>query len=781
MPIGVYICHCGSNIAGTIDVEEVKKHAARLKDVAIARDIPFACGDSGQEQVKKDISELKLDRIVVAACSPRLHEVTFRRVLEQSGLNPHLLEIVNIREQGSWVHSDMGSLATQKAKDLIAMGVARVALLTPLDKKTIPANKDVLVIGAGVAGIEAALSLGDIGVKVRLVEKEPTIGGKMALLNEVFPTNDCSLCVLAPKMSDAQNHPNITLYTYSEITKIEGRAGNFKITGIKKPRYIDEKKCKGCIDICARVCPIDVPNQFDYGIGARKSVYIPFAQAVPLVACIDEHCVGCDLCRLACPAEAVDFNQKPQVFEFNVGAIIVATGYQPFDAKRKEEYGYGRYKNVINNLELERMLSAAGPTHGRVVSPSTGTDVKSAAFILCVGSRDEQVGNPYCSKVCCMVSIKNAVKIAEKYPGAKVSVHYIDIRAGGEMYEEYYKRAQEMGISFVRGRVAEVEETDGKTIIHYEDTLSGEKCHETYDLVVLAIGMEANKDAEPIGRMLNLSKRPDRFFQSAHPKMRPVQTHTKGVFIAGCAGGPKEIQVSIEQGSAAAAKAEQLLHRGEIEIEPMSAYVMPELCDGCRICESVCELGRIKIIKGKAVVDEVACRGCGACSAACPSGALQTRNYTDDQIMAQIREATREINEFPLVIGFLCHWCSYAAADLAGSMRMQYPTNLRNIRVLCAGRVSPSFVLEALRRGADGVLVAGCRLGECHYTIGNYCALQRMNVLGKLLVDLGFDERRLRVEWLAASEGEKFAGIVKEFVNQLKEVGPVGSELKRQP
>lgn len=774
MRIGVYICHCGYNIAGTIDVEEVRKHAEKLKGVVIARDIGFACGDAGQEQIRKDIVEYKLERIVVAACSPRLHEVTFRKVIEQSGLNPYLLEMVNLREQCSWVHSNKG-MATQKANDLVAMGIARASLILPLEKRTIPANKEVLVIGAGVAGIEAALQLAD-KVKVHLVEKEPTIGGKMALLNEVFPTNDCSLCVLAPKMTEVQNHPNIMLYTYSEIKKIEGRVGNFRVKVLRKPRYVDEKKCKGCIDICASVCPIQVSNEFDFGIGARKSIYIPFAQAVPLVACIDENCVGCGLCRLACPAEAVDFSQKPEEVELHVGAIIIATGYQPFDAARKQEYGYARYRNVITSLELERMLSASGPTHGRVVSPSTGKDVTSVAFVQCVGSRDEQVGNSYCSKVCCMVSIKNALKIKEKYPHAKVTIHYIDVRAGGEMYEEYYKRAQETGICFIRGRVAEVQEIEGKTFIRYEDTLANEVRHEAYDLVVLAIGMQADKDSQHIGKMLNLATRSDGFFQSAHPKMRPVFTHTKGVFIAGCATGPKEIQLAIEQGSAAAAKVESLLYKGEIEIEPMSAYVLQELCDGCKICEAVCEFGRIKVHK-KAIVDEVACRGCGACSAACPTGALQIRNYTDDQIMAQIIEATREIKEHPLIIAFLCNWCSYAAADLAGSLRIRYPTGIRVIRVLCTGRVNPMYVLEAFRRGADGVLVAGCRLGECYYTIGNYCAMKRMSVLGKLLAEQGFDEKRLRVEWLSAGEGERFADIVKDFTLQLEQIGTIGREL----
>jgi heterodisulfide reductase subunit A len=778
MPTGVYVCHCGLNIAGVLNMDDLKSFAEKLPDVAVARDLQFSCSDIGQEQIQKDIAEFKLDRVVVAACSPRLHEPTFRRALSKAGLNPYMLEMANIREQCSWVHMDQPAMATEKAKDLIAMAVAKAALLHPLEPESIPVSKDVLVIGGGVAGIAAALDLADSGLHVFLVERRPTIGGYMALLTDVFPTNDCSICVLGPKMSEVYNHPDITLITYAEVLGVEGSVGNFTVSGVRKARYVDEKLCKGCISECSDVCPVEVPSEYDFGIGKRKAIYVPYPQAVPLVACVDaKACIGCARCIEACPAQAVKLDQQPQDFKLNVGAIIVATGWQPFDATRKEEYGFGRYRDVITTLQMERMLNASGPTKGEVVRPSTGKIAEKVAFLQCVGSRDSSVGNLYCSRICCMASLKNAQLVKEKYPHTDITIYYIDIRACGEGYEEFYVRAQKLGINFVRSRVSGIEEVEGELFLVFEDTQTGEMKRVKHDLAVLSVGLEPDEKADVLGNLLGLSRRPDRFFEIAHPKMRPVEAHIDGVFIAGCASGPKEIPISIAQGSAAAAKAVKLLHKGVLQLEPTSAYVDPEKCIKCKICVDLCPKKAIAV-KSPAYVDEAACKGCGSCAAACPADAINMRFFSDEQIMAQVRAATEVKREFPLIVAFLCNWCSYGAADLAGTSRIQYPTNARNIRVMCSARVDPSFVLEALRRGADGVLIAGCRIGECHYRDGNYQALQRVNVLKGVLEKIGIDPGRVKIVWCAASEGEIFARDLKDFIGELKAMGPIGTELK---
>jgi heterodisulfide reductase subunit A len=484
-----------------------------------------------------------------------------------------------------------------------------------------------------------------------------------------------------------------------------------------------------------------------------------------------EHCIGCGLCRAVCEPEAIDISQKDEIVEVDVGTIIIATGYELYDASRVKEYGYGRYENVITSLEFERLINASGPTEGKLIRISDRKEPEKIVFVQCVGSRSERA-NPYCSGICCMYTLKHAQQIKEKNSEAEVYILYMDLRAVGKGYEEFYWRAKNLGVEFIRGRPSKIleDEKTGNLRIFVENTTAGRNMEIEAELVVLAPAI-IPRNIEKIKKMLNLTSSPDGFLMEAHAKLRPVDTLTSGVFLAGCAQSPKDIPSSVAQGSAAASRAATLMGMREIEIEPIIAYVTPELCFGCELCKEICDFNALDITWGKAYVREPVCYGCGACAASCPTGAIQIRNFADKQIYAQIEEAFKEYDE-PAILAFLCNWCSYAGADTAGLARMQYPSNIKIIRVMCSARVDPVFILKAFAHGADGVLVAGCHLGDCHYMTGNYKAKRRIEKLQSLLGELGIERERLMLEWISASEGEKFARVVTEFTEKIKRLGP---------
>ena len=631
--VGVYVCHCGVNVGGVVNCPEVAEYAKTLP----------------QSLIQDDIKEHNLNRIVVAACSPRLHEPTFRRCVEEAGLNKFLFEFANLREQDSWVHMTQPAEATAKAKDLTRMAVAKARLLEPLEASKVAVDKKCLVIGGGVAGIQSALDLADMGFKTYMVERNPTIGGRMGQLDKTFPTLDCSMCILAPKMVDTSKHENIELITYAEVKEVDGYIGNFTVKVEKKPRYVKEEDCTGCGQ-CQEVCPIEIPNYYDEGVGMVRAAYIPFPQAVPLCATIDKnYCIDCGLCETVCGPEAIDRNMEPEEIELHVGTIIAATGYDPYDPTEKYEYGYGRYTNVITAMEIERMINASGPTGGHVQKPSDGKEPKRVAFIHCVGSRDEQIGKSYCSRVCCMYSMKNAQLCIDHEPDTEVTCYYMDIRSFGKGFEEFYKTSQEKyGIEFIRGRPAEIIENDDLTLtVRAEDTLLGKVTEYTYDLVVLSVGLEPPKGSNELRQTLGLSRTSDGFYMEAHPKLRPVDTLTDGVYIAGVAQGPKDIPDAVAQGSAAASRASIPMAKGEVEIEPITADTDTTVCGACEVCVELCPFGAVSI-EGEgadkhAAINVALCKGCGTCVGACPSGAMNQNHFKTEQIMAQIAAALEDV------------------------------------------------------------------------------------------------------------------------------------------
>ncbi len=646
--VGVYICHCGSNIAGTIDVEEVAKWAANNPNVEVSRDYKFMCSSLGQDLIEDDIKEKGLTRVVVAACSPHMHEPTFRAASERGGLNPFLFEMANIREHDSWATNDKEA-ATQKAKALVNGAIERVVHHQPLEEIPVEINENTLIVGGGVAGITAALELANAGNHVYLVEREPSIGGHMAQLDKTFPTLDCSACILTPKMVDVGQHPNITLLSYSEVEKVDGYIGNFDVLVRKKARYVIEDLCTGC-GICEEKCPFKVVDDvFEAGLGHRKVIYKPFPQAVPKYPVLDaENCAyfqrgKCRACEKFCPTDAIDFEQEDEMLNITVGNIILATGYELFDARRIEQYGYGRLANVFSSLEFERMVNSAGPTEGEVVLRDGETVPESVAIIHCVGSRDKNY-NEYCSKVCCMYSLKFAHLVHERLPGADVYNFYIDMRTPGKGYEEFYHRLLEEGTHFVRGRVAEITDAarkpgeEGKLIVQAEDTLIGRQRRVPVDMVILSAGMEAQKDSEEVSQLFKLGCDFNGFFTERHPKLAPVATMTEGIFIAGACQGPKDIPDTVAQGAAAASQVASLISRGTVMMEPIRASIDEEKCSGCRICNNLCPYNAIEYHEDEKVSEVITalCQGCGTCVAACPSAAISGAHFTNEQVLSQI-------------------------------------------------------------------------------------------------------------------------------------------------
>jgi heterodisulfide reductase subunit A len=643
--VGVYICHCGSNIAGVVDVKDVAAHAQGLPSVAAVKDYVYMCSDPGQNIIKEDIKNLGLNRVVVACCSPSLHELTFRRACQEAGLNPYLFQQANIREQCSWVTEDAG-LATEKAKALVSGAVSRVVHQEPLEKREVEINPNTLVIGGGIAGIQAALEIADGGYKVYLVERTPSIGGHMAQLDKTFPTLDCSSCILTPKMTQVGSHPNIELLTYSEVEEISGYVGNFKVKIRKKAKYVDEEKCTGC-GICQTKCPVKVDSEFDAGVGKRKAIYTPFAQAVPNVPVIvAEECTyflkgKCRACEKFCEPGAIDFEQKDKIIEVEVGAVITSTGYGVFDPTPMAHYGYGKLDNVITSLEFERLVSSAGPTGGKI-QLKDGSTPTSIAIAHCIGSRDEKY-HEYCSRVCCMYALKYSHLIKEKTE-ANVYQMYIDMRCFGKGYEEFYKRLSEEGVKFVRGKIAEVtdraitDEEKGKLVVLTEDSLLGSVMRVPVDMVILCVALEPQADAEETARKLGISRSADGFYLERHPKLDPVATTTDGVFVAGCCQGPKDIPDTVAQASAAAARALAMISKGKVEVEAATALIDEERCSGCRICNDLCPFSAIAFDEEKKVsrVNDALCKGCGVCVAACPSGVISGRHFTTEQIIAEI-------------------------------------------------------------------------------------------------------------------------------------------------
>ena len=652
--IGVFVCYCGSNIAATVDVEAVREYAATLPNVVHAETNKYTCSDPGQAKIKQSIQDYNLDRIVVAACSPSMHEQTWRNLLAQTSINPYMLEVANLREQCSWVHTDKEE-ATRKACDLVKMAVAKVDRNIPLFTEQIPVEKRALIIGGGIAGMQAALDIADAGYPVTVVEREPTIGGKMPKLDKTFPTMDCSACICTPKMSEVGAHPNITVKTLAEVEKVEGYVGSFQVTIREHAKYVDYDLCTGC-GLCTTKCPTkNIPNEWNEGMNTRPAIYKAFEQAVPSKPVIGpEHCRKltdgkCGLCSKVCPTGAINYDDVDKVTTETYGAVILSTGYELIDwASIYPEYGGGAYADVIDGLSFERLVNASGPTEGHILRPSDGKEPKSMVVIKCVGSRDPAKGKGYCSRACCMYGAKHAHQYLDKVPDGQCYVFYMDVRTPGKRYDEFYMQAKNDGAVYIRGRVSKIYKEGDHLVVMGTDTIGGENVQVDADLVVVETAMVPASNSRETAMMFGVQCDEDGWITEAHPKLRPVETASRGIYLAGTAQGPKDIPDTVAQAGAAASKVIGMFSHDTLESNPQISHVDISKCSGCGTCVDICPYGAlslveknlrensVKVTRKVCEVNSALCQGCGACTVACKPGALDLLGYTDEGIMREV-------------------------------------------------------------------------------------------------------------------------------------------------
>ena len=764
--IGVYVCHCGKNIAGVIRTADAVAFAQTLDDVVLAREDPYLCAEPGQKQIMSDIQEFNLNRVVIAACSPKLHEPTFRGALANAGLNPYLLEMANIREHCSWVHHLDGPAATEKSFDLIRMAVAKARLLEPLENRRVSTHKRALVIGGGIAGMRAALDLADMGLPVILVEKSPFLGGKLKGWSRMHPSMERAESLILPMGTRVLTHPLISVFTDSEVTEFSGYIGNFRATVTQSPRGV----LPSC-DLCGQCVPACPVTRTDTG---EKAIYAPSRGANPSMMAIDfDACTRCGACVEACPKDAIRLDEEAKEQVFEVGAVVAAVGFDLFQPESQPKYGYGTLPGVMTSEEVENWLRTPVEA-GKLTHPRTGEPIRRAAFIQCVGSRDLE-GNRYCSRICCMVALKQVKELLERDPDLAVTVFYRDIRTIKKEDEDLYREMRDRGVRFVRGVVQSVTGDPVTPTIHVHSELTDTLATDRADLVVLSLGSVPPAGRDRVKSVLKLSTSDDGFFLEAHPKLKPLDTAIDGVFLAGACQAPKNAAESMAQGSGAAARVAGLLTKDHLELDGIVAFVNYDQCHGeCLLCMKQCPFSAIEPIvmdgKKKPRIVEAACKGCGTCAGACPHEAMQLKGFTRDQLYAQI-DAALEVDPGHKILAFCCNWCSYAGADFAGVSRLSYPPNVRIIKYMCSGRVNRQLVLHAFEKGAGMVLISGCRPpGDCHYISGNIQCERRMRAIRNIVEKRGIHPDRLRLEWVSATEGVVFQRVVTEMNERLKEL-----------